>query len=284
MDVKIDLDELRKRKVFVATPMYGGQCFGTYTKSSIELAKLAMHYGLDYEFSFIFNESLITRARNYLVDTFLRSNYTHMMFIDSDVGYDPNDVITLAAIAEPGSDKQIITGAYPKKSISWEKIKKAVDMGIADDDPNVLEKYVGDYVFNPKAGTDRIPINEPVKVLEGGTGFMMIQREALEKYAEAYSDYSYLPDHVRTQHFDGSREITAFFDTIIDPDTKRYLSEDYMFCQYAQKIGIDVWLCPWMKLQHTGTYTFGGSLADIASIGASATVDEDIIKKKKGKK
>ena len=86
----------------------------------------------------------------------------------------------------------------------------------------------------------------------------------------------YRPDHVRTKNFDGSRKITAFFDCVItDDEHNRYLSEDYMFCQYAQKIGIDIWLCPWMRLTHTGTYTFGGSLVDLAQIGASATVGKD---------
>jgi hypothetical protein len=36
-----------------------------------------------------------------------------------------------------------------------------------------------------------------------------------------------------------------------------------------------------MKLQHVGSYIFGGSLADLASIGASATADVDALKKKK---
>jgi hypothetical protein len=55
--------------------------------------------------------------------------------------------------------------------------------------------------------------------------------------------------------------------------SKRYLSEDYWFCQKAQEAGIRTWFCPWMKLQHVGTYIFGGSLADLASIGAAATAD-----------
>src|SRR3546814_5600880 len=38
------------------------------------------------------------------------------------------------------------------------------------------------------------------------------------------------------------------------------------------------WLCPWMKLQHVGMYIFGGSLTDLASIGAAATVDMSKIK------
>jgi hypothetical protein len=100
---------------------------------------------------------------------------------------------------------------------------------------------------------------------------MMIHRKVFEKYAAAYPELRYIPDHARTEHFDGSREITAFFDCVIDPVSKRYLSEDYMFSQYASKIGIDLWLCPWMELKHVGSYTFGGSLAAMAAIAASPT-------------
>jgi hypothetical protein len=55
--------------------------------------------------------------------------------------------------------------------------------------------------------------------------------------------------------------------------SKRYLSEDYYFCANARKLGLHVWLCPWMKLQHAGSYVFGGSLADLAQLGAAATAD-----------
>ena len=259
----------------VATPMYGGQCAGIYTKSSTDLAMLAKSYGVPLSFFYLFNESLITRARNYLVDEFMRSDFTHLMFIDSDIGFDPNDVLALAAIADPNSDKEIVCGPYPKKAIAWEKIKKAVDKGFADQDPKVLEKYVGDYVFNPVGGAGDIRIDQPAEVLEGGTGFMMIQRSAFEKYAAAYPEFSYKPDHIRTANFDGTREIMAYFDCVICPESKRYLSEDYMFCQWARKAGIKVWMCPWMKLTHMGSYMFGGSLSDLAQLGASATVGPD---------
>jgi len=122
-------------------------------------------------------------------------------------------------------------------------------------------------------GVTEIRVNEPAEVLEGGTGFMMVQRSAFEKYAKAYPDLSYKPHHIRTKHFDGSREILAYFDTVICPDSKRYLSEDYMFCQWARKIGLKIWMCPWMKLTHQGAYMFGGSLVDLAQIGAAATAD-----------
>jgi len=280
VEISVSIEELHKNKIFVATPMYGGTCTGQFAKSTSDLARLATEYGMDIDFFFLFNESLIPRARNYLVDEFLRSKFTHFMFIDADIGFDANDVIALSVIANQ-EDKDIVCAPYPKKCISWEKIKRAVDKGFADKNPNMLENYVGDYVFNPTSNSTTIRLDEPVEVMEGGTGFMMIKRDTFVKYQAAYPELLYLPDHVRTEHFDGSREIMAFFDTVIDPATKRYLSEDYMFCQYAAKAGLKTWLCPWMKTNHTGTYTFGGSLIDLAQIGASATADIDVLGKSK---
>jgi hypothetical protein len=261
--------------------MYGGQCAGMFARSVADLTSLCTQYGIQLQLYFLFNESLITRARNYCADEFMRSNATHLMFIDSDIGFNPNDVIALLALQDDASPYDVIGGPYPKKCISWEKIKLAVDKGVADEDPNTLEKYVGDYVFNPKSNQGAIPIGEPVEVSEIGTGFMMIRRRTFEKYQEEFPQLSYKPDHVRTEHFDGSREIMAFFDCIIDPESKRYLSEDYMFCYNVQKMGLQVWFCPWMQLQHVGTYIFGGSLADLASIGAAATADAGLLNKKK---
>jgi len=254
--------------------MYGGMCGGQYTKSTADLSKLAVHYGMDIEFFYLFNESLITRARNYCADEFLRQEkFTHLMFIDSDIGFNPNDVLSLAALAGPDSEYDILCGPYPKKTISWEKIKMAVDKGFADENPQRLANYVGDYVFNPAEGQSEIALDAPVEVLEGGTGFMMIKRETFEKYAEAYPELKYVPDHIRSEHFDGTREIMCYFDALIDPKSKRYLSEDYMFCQWARAAGLKVWMCPWMNMSHTGSYVFGGSLIDLANIGAAATAD-----------
>lgn len=165
----------------------------------------------------------------------------------------------------------VICGPYPKKAISWEKIRTAVQKGKADENPAVLEEFVGDYVFNPIEGITSFRLDEPVQVKEGGTGFMMIQRDVFKKFDAMWPERSYKPDHVRTKNFDGSREIMAYFDCVIDPESKRYLSEDYMFCQYARKAGSEVWMLPWVKLKHTGTYVFGGSLAAIATINESPT-------------
>ena len=280
IEIKVPIEELRKRKLFLATPMYGGNCAGMFSRSVADLSALCTHYGIPMQIYFLFNESLITRARNYCVDEFMRSDATHLMFIDSDIGFNPQDVMALLALAGDDSPYDIIAGPYPKKCISWEKVKMAVDKGFADKDANELEKFVGDYVFNPKGHQQSIPIGEPVEVLEAGTGFMMIRKETFKKFAEKFPQYSYRPDHIRTEHFDGTREIMQYFQAEIDPASKRYLSEDYWFCQKVQEAGLRTWFCPWMQLQHVGTYIFAGSLADLARVGASATADASVLKKK----
>jgi len=283
MEINIAVEELRKRKLFVASPMHSGTCHGQYAKSMIDLAVLCTQYGIPFTQYFLFGESLISRGRNYCVAEFLATDCTHMLFIDSDVGFNARDAIALLALQSPSANDDqydIVAGVYPLKQISWEKIKAAVDKGFADNDPEDLKRYVGSYVFNPAPDNPTFALSEPAEVMETGTGFMMIRRETFEKFAAAYPEQSYRPDHIRTDKFDGSQEIVAYFDTPIDPETKRYLSEDYYFCQAIRKIGMKVWICPWMQLNHTGNYTFGGSLADMASLGVSATTDPSMLKKK----
>ena len=127
MQIEVPIAELRKKKIFVATPMYGGMCSGMYTKACCDLATTATKYQIDLKFFYLFNESLITRARNYCVDEFLRSEYTHLMFIDADINFDPNYVLSLAALCD--DEKPIIGGVYPRSVLLG---KRSVSLLIKD--------------------------------------------------------------------------------------------------------------------------------------------------------
>jgi hypothetical protein len=265
MEIKVELEKLRKNKLFIATPMYGGMAHGLYIKSCLDLQTTMNKYGIETRFSFLFNESLITRARNYLVDEFLRSDYTHLLFIDSDVHYNQQDVVACMAL-----DKDVIGGPYPKKSINWGNVAQAARTH-PDIEPKELEQLVGEYVFNVVKGTKQFSVTEPLEVMEIGTGFMMVKREVFEKMEKQYPMIRYKPDHVGQANFDGTRYIHAFFDTVIDTKesivgggSDRYLSEDYMFCQMWRKMGGKIYLCPWMKTQHIGTYAFTGNMPAVA--------------------
>jgi len=265
MEIQVKIEELKQHKLFVATPMYGGMNHGLYMKSCLDLQTTMMRYGIEIKFSFLFNESLITRARNYLVDEFLRTEYTHLLFIDSDINFNAQDVIALLAL-----DKDVIGGPYPKKSMNWSNIAHAA-RNHPDLEPKELEQLVGEYVFNVVKGTKQFQVTEPLEVMEIGTGYMMVKRHVFDKMKVEYPTIRYKPDHVGQANFDGTRYIHAYFDTVIDTKesivgggSDRYLSEDYMFCQMWRKMGGQIYLCPWMKTQHIGSYAFTGNMPSVA--------------------
>jgi hypothetical protein len=274
MQTQISIEELQKAKILIGTPMYGGNCTGSYSKSCTDLAMLCAANGINVKFYYLFNESLIQRARNYIVDEFMRSDCTHLVFIDSDIAFNARDVLSMVAV-NIGNPKEynIVTGPYPKKTIAWEKVAVAAAAGKADKNPFKLEEYTGDFVFNPTSKTGTYNLAEPLEIGEGGTGFMCIARETFDNFKTAYPEMSYKPDHARTENFDGTNEIMAYFDCQIDPVTRRYLSEDYFFCHKAREIGMKVWMCGWMELHHIGSYIFKGNMISTAKLGVSTTAD-----------
>lgn len=249
----IEIKEVTKPKIFVATPMYGGQCFGFYTQSVLQLHLLFMEKNIESIFTFMFNESLITRARNSLAHAFLKSDATHLLFIDSDIGFNPHDVIAMI-----DADKDVIGGIYPKKEINWESIERAINQGVPKES---LQFYTGSFVVNlvGYAGETTVPYNEPCEIYNAGTGFLLIKREVFEKLQPHVPIYKNdVQDLGNTMQ--GQEEIHEYFATSIEPETERLLSEDYHFCYIWRKIGGKVYAAPWAQLTHNGFYSFQGRL------------------------
>ncbi len=278
-EIVVNVEEFKKYKVWIATPMYGGMCYGEYMSSIIGTMSHLGSYGVRTHFDAIFNESLITRARNYCADKFLRSDADFLIFIDSDISFNPASIMSMIGIYIDDPTKKIICAPYCKKDISWEKIDLAVKSGLVKN-PKELEQYVGDFVINfpPYMKGKRISLLHPVEVMEAGTGMMLIHRSVFNDIRVNRPDLLFVPDHVRDKDFNGVRKVMAYFDTMICPDTGRYLSEDYMFCRTARECGHAVWVCPWINLVHIGTYHFRGNMRALAGIGASLTVDPNALK------
>lgn len=240
-------------KLFVASPMYGGQCYGFYTQSLLQLTNICRENNIENLMSFLFNESLITRGRNALVQGFMKSDCTHLMFVDADIRFNPRDVLTMIE-----ADKEVICGIYPKKEINWHQVHKAVLDGVP---PEKLKFYTGAFVVNLKhyVGEATVPVNEPVEIWNGGTGFMLIKREVFEQLK--LHTPSYINDVGDLAGNLGAEEIHQYFTESIEPETRRLLSEDYHFCkQWRDKCNGSVWAAPWVHLSHIGTYIFEGGL------------------------
>lgn len=244
---------MSKISPFIATPMFGGMCSGFYLQSLLGLQTAIGRKGWETNISFMMNESLITRARNALAHQFLASNCTHLFFIDADIRFDPRE-----AVAMFEADCDIICGVYPKKEINWPSVQAAVQSGVAVDE---LKHHTGSFVVNlvNYTGEVTVPINQPVEIWNGGTGFMLIKRRVFEcmigvvpVYANDVSDLS---GNMKQQEI-----VNEFFATSIEESTRRLLSEDYHFCATWRKMGGKVHAAPWVSLAHVGTYIFDGRL------------------------
>ncbi len=270
-DLKTQLEpkDFEGKSLMIMMPCYGGQMIAETASRLIDLNTLCSYFGIKLQCKFIMNESLIQRARNYLAHYFEISEFTHGMFIDADVVFDPRDVLHLLYLSD--NEHSIIGGLYPKKHILWQRVDKAAKMDGFLDSPAKLADFGGDFVFNP-ATRGEIEIFKPVEVLEIGTGFMMLNKTCLNTYKEAYPNYEYKPDHNHSKDFNGSKNITAYFHVDFDRpettggETNRLLSEDYFFCQMSRKAGTKIWACPWMQLSHVGTYVYRGSVQALAAM------------------
>ena len=121
---------------------------------------------------------------------------THMLFIDADIGFNAEDVFAMLAIQDetnPDCPYGIVAGPYPKKTIAWEKVKSACDQGYADGNPQDLQDFVGDYVFNLAQDQKSFSLSEPVEVAETGTGFMMITKATVKAFEENNKHLLYSP-------------------------------------------------------------------------------------------
>lgn len=267
------ISDLQKRLVgknlFVATPMFGGVCQGMFAKSINELLIIGNKLGVEIRTANIYNESLINRARNYLLQSFIDSGSTHIMWIDADISFNPYDVFTMLAYCDDkdpvtGKSMDIVGGLYPKKALAADKMVEAVKAGLCDENPEDIFKYSGDLVVNPVNGGGSIDITKPIQVSELGTGFMLTSKESIIRIQNKNPHLQYTPDHVRTEGFDGSRKIYNLFEIKIDEVSNRLLSEDYAYLKLAREAGENIFVFPWIKLTHIGNWHFQGDLQSLA--------------------
>lgn len=241
--------------LFIAVPCYGGQGFASCWVSITGLTHELRNREIGYTVRTVTGESLIPRGRNTLTHEFLRTECTHLLFIDTDLQFSPEHVIGMLE-----ADKDLVGGAYPKKSINAERVRMAAERGESD-----ILKFGGEYVVNvfedalPKKpdedGSVTIPLDKGcVPVSEVGTGFMLVKRDVFVKMWEAYPDNWYLSDARETL----GHTVHNWFDCPIVEH--RLLSEDYSFCQKWRAMGGTIWLYLPANLTHIGTYPFRGDL------------------------
>jgi hypothetical protein len=227
------LEFLRSQRLHFCVPCYGGQLFEAFFISMLKFMAAANRLGLQFTVDTMVNESLIPRGRNSLVAKFLafEPTSTHLMFIDADIGFEPEEIIKLML-----ANKDVVGGLYPKKALPVQYVVNKV--------PNSTKE------------------GNLVEVANLGTGFMMIKREVIESIIRKKPELHYQDAIGLDPKFDPYKY--ALFDTLIDPVTKEYLSEDYYFCKLWRDMGGKIWADLTIKLDHSGYYKFAGDASQLA--------------------
>ncbi len=238
--------------IVVSTPMYGGLCCGGFSEALLGLQELLRKEGHAMDFAYITNESLVQRARNTLAWFFLeKTQGTHMMFIDADIEFNPEDVLKMI-----NADKDLIGGVYPKKGINWNDIKKALELNLEEP-----ERFSGNFVFRPIKSEEKVVFNEPLETDLIGTGFMLIKRNVFERLKEYVGSYVSNNDTI-----DRHSVTYNFFQVPVE--NNELLSEDFFFCRAFRRIGGQVYSAPWANFVHNGNYRFRGSFIEHVKLSA----------------
>jgi GT2 family glycosyltransferase len=253
----------------VATPLYDG-AQADYLRSVIGLSGAAERAGVAVRFAFLSNNAAIDRARNVLAAAFLQSDATHLVFIDGDIGFAPDQLLALVGRMQADPALAVVGAPCPKRKINWPLVAAAAGKGLAQGNPAELERFAGVFALDaldPAAGGR---IDQPLEVARTGTGLMVIRRDVIETLAARHPELRYAAD--AQDRADGltGEHITALFMPMIDPDSGHLLSEDYAFCHRVRLAGFRIFVAPWMHTSHTGPACFAASLADLAHLNAAS--------------
>jgi hypothetical protein len=180
------------------------------------------------------------------------------LFVDADIGFTPEQVFRLI---ESGAD--VVAGVYPIKRVNWAKARRALDANRPD-----LQAASLDYVLEVDNPDQVVVVNGFARVRYAGTGFLMVRRHVLERMCAhpAYASLRFVREH-SLDALAGSPNRFALFESMIDPASGTYLSEDFAFCKRWTDLGGEIWADLDSRLDHVGPSVFHG---DVASQFAAA--------------
>ena len=264
-----------KPRVYILTPCYGSMCHLNYVSCLIQTMNVLKQYNIDVMVEFCKNDSLVSRARNNLVAKAMNDpKMTHIMFIDSDISWEPISIMKLLV-----DDKNIVGGVYPLKHYSWERLltdpqnpykTNILQSWIQSKDASQLKTIVSNedlikhklLSYNINYLDNFLKIDENLaKVRHTATGFMMIKRDTIENMMKGFPHTKYTDD-VKFLKPEENRFAFALFDCGVEDD--HYYSEDWLFCHRWQKMGGDIYIDVSINLTHSGMEDYCGSF--IASI------------------
>jgi glycosyltransferase involved in cell wall biosynthesis len=220
--------DLAGKSIFIALPAYD---FKVSLKLAVSLARFAQaapQHGIDIQIGSICGCSVVSRARNLLVKDMLESDCDYLIFIDSDINFEPEDILRLMAWAS--DPKKGIVAAVPRTR-SEDKVYIA----------NLDYDEQGELTMNGMG---------LVRAERVATAFMMVRREVFVTMEAAHPDWKYYDKR-------SDRVLPCLFDFKLTEEG--YIGEDFLFCDRARELGFEVWVDPSITLGHMGVQEYVGN-------------------------
>ena len=215
---------LAGKKLMIGLPAYDHKVGVKMAISLMRFAQKAIEHGIDIQVNSIAGCSVVSRARNLIAHEFLKSNCDHLLFIDSDMVFDPDSITRLLAFS---TQHAVVAGAYESRK------------------PGKIYILTLDYDENKNLSMTQMGL---VKAKRVATGFMMIQRKVFEKLRDLHPEWEH-KDNLTDER------LYAFFDFACRPEG--YIGEDFLFCERVIEAGMDdIWIDPTIKLGHMGHHEY----------------------------
>lgn len=216
-------------KVYIATPAHDGTFVTQYVSSYNNMIVRFQKLGIGWMLGILEKCSILPHARNLLAADFLASDCSHLLFIDSDMGWPDYAALELLA-----HDRDVVAAVGRMKD---EEHKFCCHL---DADRLLYDKEAG-----------------LIRVGSVGTGFMLVKKHVIEKLTEATKGKAYRKGNGAGKA--AGDLISPIFD--IEYRDGIMFGEDYTFCRRWQDLGGDVWVDPGIPLAHVGPYEYAGTYA-----------------------
>ena len=215
--------------IMIGLPCAGGIVSEKTTLGLFNLGKTLVRSNIHHGLLTLANSSLITQARSKIANFFINNTeHEYLFFLDSDIGFDPQNVLKLLSHQVP-----IVSGAYPMKTIP--------------------EQYCIDVCEPEQRRGDLLKING------NGMGFVLIHRQVFLDIAKQYPGLKYIPSDYHSDTPHTSAEMNNSYHYFAEHKSQNgFMSEDKSFFHRASQVGYDIWLDTTIRLNHTGYHIYQG--------------------------
>lgn len=248
----------KNRKVSIAIPCFGGNLDYRTVESILFAQAFCIKQDIEIDFQFMAGAALLPEARNLMADNFMKSDSTHLLFLDSDVSFEP---ITFVKCIN--ANKDFVISPYPGKCIYWDELRRRISVSKNPDEVKTSREGLGYHVRMSKE--KQMVKNGFVEMDRGPTGFMLLTKKVFKVIQDKFPELKYTQAYSMNMQVI-PKDIYGYFDMMSDEKGQR-MGEDFSFCARWKEAGGRIYAYIMNDMGHHGRHSFTGKYLDILKHG-----------------